>query len=247
MIASGDTAATAVIKMLEENGYDYTHTGDIQTEFYLSSISRADAFRGAAIEERLRRLIERDGITFLPDSGRDRLGEFDYTRGAGWMYFLNGEICPGKSMSDYMLNGGEHISLRFTLAFGKDVGASFADSNTSLSSYCGKWVNGTILEYEHDYREAERLEATREQPGYILYLCDQCKEEKKEILEYVPPEGGETPEERPPEGGEAPEEVPPEVPPEGGEGSEEVPPEVPPEGGDDIPTEGESDVSGNGN
>lgn len=75
-IASGDTAAVAVVKMLEDYGYSYTYSGSLKNGFYLASISRSNAFRGAEIEERLRKLIERDGITFLPDSGRDRLGEF---------------------------------------------------------------------------------------------------------------------------------------------------------------------------
>lgn len=110
-ICSGDSAATAVLKMLDECGYSYTNSGSLEKEFYLSSISRADAFRGAAIEERLKKLLERDGISLLPNSGRDKLGEFDYTRGSGWVYFINGDYCPGKSMSNYKLNGGEVISL----------------------------------------------------------------------------------------------------------------------------------------
>ncbi len=247
-IASGDTAAVAVIKMLEEYGYSYTNTGDLQNDFYLSGISRADAFRGAAIEERLQRLIERDGITFLPNSGRDRLGEFDYTRGSGWMYFLNGEQCPGKAMSGYTLNGGELISLRFTLAFGKDVGSFFGDGSTSLTGYCGKWVNGTIIEYDHHYHEKERVEPSKEAEGYILYLCETCQEEKTEVLSYTPleeekplPEGGS---EEPPEGGsEEPPEGGSEVPSEGG--SEELPEggsEIPPEGGSEEPPEGGSEI-----
>lgn len=190
-ICSGDSAATAVLKMLEDCGYTYTNSGSLEKEFYLSSISRADAFRGAAIEARLQRLLERDGITFLPNSGRDKLGEFDYTRGSGWLYFINGEYCPGKSMSSYKLNGGEHISLRFTLAFGKDVGSSYSATGTNLSGYCGKWVNGTVIEYAHNYVETERVEPSPQGDGYILYTCTKCKEEKTEPLHY---EGSLTPE-----------------------------------------------------
>ena len=240
VIASGDTAAVAVIKMLEECGYTYTNSGALKNDFYLSSISRTDAFRGAAIEPRLRRLIERDGITFLPDSGRDKLGEFDYTRGSGWMYFLNGEYCPGKSMSSYTLNGGERISLRFTLAFGKDVGSSISDTNTTLQSYCGKWVNDTIIEYEHQYEQIERVEPTAEREGYIFYRCHLCKEEKQQALIY---EGSE--EELPTEGEES--ENGQEPPSEGGEPeSGQQPPSEgeEPESGQNPPTEGEESENG---
>ncbi len=192
-VAAGDTAATAVLRMLDDYGYSYTNSGSLEKDFYLSSISRSDAFGGATIDERLRILIERDGISFLPDRGSDVLGEFDYTRGSGWMYFINSDYCPGKSMSGYTLNGGERISLRFTLAFGKDVGGS-SNTGTVLSSYCAKWVNGTIIEFGHSYQEKERVEATKDVEGYILYVCEKCKDEKKETLMYEGPEEPEVPE-----------------------------------------------------
>lgn len=197
-LKAGETAAQVVIRMLEEYGYSYRHTGSLESEFYLSSISRANAFKGCHIGERLQRLLERDGITFTSPGSRDKLGEFDFTRGSGWLYFINGDLCPGKAMSAWTLNGGETITLRFTLAYGKDVGESY-DSEGALSSYCAKWVNGQVIELGHDFRESAREEAGSDTDGYIEYTCTRCEETRREVL----PATGEEPENPdPPEGGE---------------------------------------------
>lgn len=97
------------------------------------------------------------------------------------MYFINGSLCPGKAMSAWTLNGGETISLRFTLAYGKDVGGSSASEGT-LSSYCAQWIDGQVLELGHDYQETSRVEPGPYTDGYIEYTCSKCGETKRETL-----------------------------------------------------------------
>ena len=60
------------------------------------------------------------------------------------MYSIGGTLFPGRGMSDYKASDGLTIYLRFTLAYGKDVGGyeSAGGSYGSLSSYCGLWING---------------------------------------------------------------------------------------------------------
>ena len=187
-LEAGDTAAEVVVRMLEEYGYTYRASGADGGEFYLSSISRADAFAGCHISDRLKGLLERDGIAFTSPGTRDKLGEFDFTRGSGWLYFINGSLCPGKAMSAWTLNGGETISLRFTLAYGKDVGGA-VEPDGALKSYCARWVDGQVIEEGHDFQETDRLEPGPTTDGYVEYTCSKCGETKKDIL----PATGETP------------------------------------------------------
>ena len=199
-LKAGETAAEVVVKMLEEYGYNYRCTGSLESEFYLASINRADAFKGCHIGERLRALLERDGITFTSPGSRDQLGEFDFTRGSGWLYFINGEYCPGKAMSAWVLNGDDVITLRYTLAYGKDVGGA-SEIEGALTSYCAKWINGQIIELNHNYVESSRMDAEPGKDGYIEYTCTKCGEIKQEVL----PATGEEPENPDPSGGEEPE------------------------------------------
>ena len=209
-LEAGDTAAEAVVKMLEEYGYEYSASGASGENFYLRSISRADAFAGCHVGERLKGLLERDGIAFTSPASRDKLGEFDFTRGSGWLYFINGSLCPGKAMSAWTLNGGETISLRFTLAYGKDVGGA-VEPDGALKSYCAKWVDGQVLEEGHDFQQTSRVEPGADTDGYVEYTCTKCGETKRETLPATgetpvdpdKPGGGENPDK--PGGGEEPE------------------------------------------
>lgn len=193
-IKSGDSAATAVVEALTACGYEYTSSGSITSDFYISSIQRADAFRGCAIQQKLLELLERDGMGRMPDGTADKLGEHDFTRGSGWLYFINGELCPGKALSAWRLNGGETINLRYTLAMGKDMGLSSYDMG-NYSTYCYAWVEGKIIPLGHDFQEMGREEPTEEKDGYIQRTCSKCGEIENEIL----PATGQDKTEAPPE------------------------------------------------
>ena len=194
-IKEGDTVATAVLQFLRDYGYEADYAGNAESNFYLRRIISGDMAYNAEVPEHLWTLIQRDGITTNSNYDRDSLGEFDFTQGAGWMYSIGGMLFPGRGMSDYKASDGLTIYLRFTLAYGKDVGGyeSAGGSYGSLSSYCGLWVNGSYQPLSHDMEEVERVEPTETEDGYVRYVCSKCHEESEEVL----PATGETEPEQP--------------------------------------------------
>lgn len=185
-ITKGQTAKEILLQFLEDNGYDADYQDG--TGFYLRGISRGDMCRGASVPTELWNLIQRDGIStegFSHD--RDSLSEFDYTKGSGWMYSINSSY-PGRSMGNYELTDGDTIYLRFTLAYGKDVGGyeSAGGAYGNLSSYCGEWVNGSFRARSHDYVETEHIAPTATEDGRIVYTCSRCG---NVTVEYLPATG----------------------------------------------------------
>lgn len=190
-IVEGETAASVVLRFLEEYGYEADYQGNPTTNFYLRRIYRGDMAYRASVPERLWEMILRDGIPTNGSSDRDSLGEFDYTMGSGWMYSINGQLYAGTGMSGYKVRNGITIYLRFTLSYGKDIGGYNATGGGygSLSSYCGVWINGGYQALGHDFVETERVEATESEDGYIHYTCSKCHEEKEDV---IPATGEET-------------------------------------------------------
>lgn len=189
-IAQGDTAAGAVIRFLEDYGYDAIYDGTATLGFYLRGIERAELCAGAQIPEALWSMILRDGIALSDYSDPDSLNEYDYTMGSGWMYSINGSIYPGRGLSDYPLTDNTTIYLRFTLAYGKDIGGYDAtgQGHGELSGYCGVWINGGYTPLSHDYVQTARVEPTQSQDGFVEYTCTRCGDIMREALPYVPPE-----------------------------------------------------------
>ena len=183
-IVEGETAASVLLRFLQERGYEPDYQGSTTMNFYLRRISRGDIAYRANVPEHLWELILRDGITTNDNYDRDSIGEFDYTQGSGWMYSINGTLYEGTGMSGYKVRNGITIYVRFTLSYGKDIGGY-----GSLSSYCGLWINGGYQALGHDFVETDRLEPTETEDGYIHYRCSKCHEEKTDIL---PATGGGT-------------------------------------------------------
>lgn len=185
-VKSGDSVASAVLEFLKLYGYKPTYDGSADNAFYLRTISCSNISKYSFIPPKLQEMLDRDGATFTGPPARDSLGEFDYTRGSGWMYAIDGDVYPGRSMSLYPVQPGMVIYLRFTLAYGKDIGGFVDDgaSYGSLSSYCRMWVNGNLdgQELAHDYQETDRQEPTATEDGYIDYMCSRCHETKRETL-----------------------------------------------------------------
>lgn len=144
-LEKGVPASEYLIKLLEEYGYAYQHTGRPQKNFYLASIdSRSgDFFNGGSplipgnlkellIEKRLlddNEEIKNDNYddVYLPkDHGK--LGEFDFTNASGWMYSVNG-VYPTVGFADYFLKDGDSVRLRFTLMLGADINGGFDGNN----------------------------------------------------------------------------------------------------------------------
>lgn len=181
-ITKGQTAKEILLQFLEDNGYSADYQDGIG--FYLRGISRGDMCYGAAVPTELWNLIQRDGIStegFTHD--RDSLSEFDYTKGSGWMYSINSSY-PGRSMGNYELTDGDTVYMRFTLAYGKDIGGfeSAGGAYGNLSSYCGEWVNGGFNAWSHDYVETKRVEPTATEDGWIERTCSRCGDVTVESL-----------------------------------------------------------------
>ena len=190
-IVEGETAASVLLRFLQERGYEPDYQGSATMNFYLRRISRGDIAYRANVPEHLWELILRDGITTNDNYDRDSIGEFDYTQGSGWMYSINGTLYEGTGMSGYKVRNGITIYVRFTLSYGKDIGGydSTGGGYGSLNSYCGLWINGGYQALGHDFVETDRLEPTETEDGYIHYRCSKCHEEKTDIL---PATGGGT-------------------------------------------------------
>lgn len=193
-------ASHAVVAALEYLGYDVDFDGSLDTGFYLTRITRSRSFKGAEIPEELRRLLELDGLSIrLPDDGKNSVGEFDYTMGSGWMYCVNGAY-PGRGMSEYFLSDGDTLTLRFTLAKGKDIGGSTGGNTGALQKYCGTWIDGRYIpnhtykdgvcavcgavDPAHTHNETEEITrpATCTEPGEKTYTCSICGENRTEAI-----------------------------------------------------------------
>lgn len=125
----GDNAAVIVKNALEDAGFDVSSTGTTRDGFYLEALGMGGITSGFSIDQGLHDEIEEDGLMFNidPDTDEyiydpDSLGQFDFCQGSGWMYEVNGEFMS-YGLSDYVPKDGDHISIRFTLSYGKDLGA----------------------------------------------------------------------------------------------------------------------------
>ncbi len=189
-LIQGQPASYTVVQYLEDMGFTCTYSGTLDNGFYLSRITLTDMFRGATIPQTLYELLVRDGQTIYYQtkpttmSERDSLGEMDFTRGSGWMYAVNGYY-PGRGLSQYYLNDGDVVCLRFTVAWGKDIGG-YESTGSSLdgvlSSYCGAWIDGGYVQYEHSYVLTEQVAATGSTDGYVKYVCSKCHAEYTEVI-----------------------------------------------------------------
>lgn len=125
----GDNGAMIVKRALEDAGIGISSSGTVEEGFYLESISMDGITDGFSIDQSLYDEIEEDGLMFNvdPDTqdfiySADSLGQFDFCQGAGWMYEINGEYMS-YGLSDYTPKDGDQINIRFTLSYGKDLGA----------------------------------------------------------------------------------------------------------------------------
>lgn len=175
-IKQDEPASYAVLAMLKDFGYEVDSPRDADDGFYLRSISRPGLLDYAEIPDNLMQKILQDGLTLTGQPNSDTLGEFAYTQGSGWMYSVNGTLYAGKGLSNYYLNDGDTLYLRFTLAYGKDIGG-YVDSSGSygkLKTYCGRWINGTYLD-EHQWGEETILRAaTCTESGCMVKTCSVC-------------------------------------------------------------------------
>lgn len=193
-------ASYAVTEVLKSLGYEITYDGSLDSGFYLTRISRPLSFKYAEIPEELRHLLDLDGLSVSRPTGwKNSVGEFDYTTGSGWMYSINGSY-PGRGLSDYFLSDGDTLTLRFTLAYGKDIGGGTGGASGALQKYCGKWVDGVYtpnhtyqngkcavcgaVDPSHAHEETETVTkaATCTEAGEKSYTCSICGQTHTEVI-----------------------------------------------------------------
>ncbi len=187
--------SSVVLKALSEYGYSVNYNGTEKIGFYIRSLDSGSINVGA-VPERLWTTVERDGIGIMYDGAgnvkrsSDSLGEFDFTRGSGWMYSINGSVYADKGMSERYLQDGDVLYLRFTLAYGKDIGGYSATGGSygQFSTYCYRYIGGSEIFIAHDdMEEIERQEPTETEDGYILRECVRCGEQEREVLPATGP------------------------------------------------------------
>ena len=205
-ILQGQPASYLLARCMEEYGYEMDYSGSLDKDFYLRSISRYNFAKYAEPDEDLMAFIRLDGLAETSPCDKSCLGEYDFTQGSGWMYCVNGYY-PGVSLSNYYLNDGDTLYLRFTLAYGKDIGgySSTGGGQGMLSRYCARWINGghrlkhtfengvcTIChaldsDHMHTYVFETVQEATCTESGLQHGVCA-CGAETDEPIEPLPHE-----------------------------------------------------------
>ena len=158
----GDTASEIVTRALEQEGYEYSHTGEIGDNFYLSTIKNADngTFNPPQeIQDMPSYMINVSGVNEkAPD-----LGEFAYEGQSGWIYHVN-DLDPGVGMDGYSVKDGDVIRLQFTLnGLGADLGGSSSGGEeaipvakkSALSSRVADWnMNAAYFMNIQSYKDA---------------------------------------------------------------------------------------------
>lgn len=134
-VVEGENTAQLLDRLLKEHGYTYKNTGEMSGNFYLSSIEGGILPIEVDIPDILESSLVKNGYSISYDNVNERgLGEFDYTRGSGWMYCVN-NIFPNVGLSDFYLSDGDVVRLQFTLAYGADIGGAPAVGSDSAGNY----------------------------------------------------------------------------------------------------------------
>ena len=172
-------------------GWNGRYTGTLDSGFYLQSLNpeaKANTLEGEswnsygkneeeilnAIDQRfgkgtglatLWRCIYRNGLNKSGGSG-DSYGEHDFSQGSGWLYSIDGNYFPAQSMSAYYLQDGDVLTLRYTLAYGWDVGSGTEGYGNTIG-YCVKAINGSF-DIKH------RMETITNADGSTSSVCKCC-------------------------------------------------------------------------
>lgn len=183
-VKQNEPAAYAVLAMLDEYGFGYDYAGSEDENFYLRRISMPGLMDYPAIPDNLWQKIQQDGLTLTNQSYSDSLGEFDFVQGSGWMYSVGGVTYAGKGLSEYCLSDGDTLYLRYTLAYGKDIGgySSTGGAYGLLNSYCGKWINDTYIDQHEWSEQIITKEATCTEAGEMSCVCAICKDTKDSVI-----------------------------------------------------------------
>lgn len=123
-IREGENGAQMLDRVLRENDIAYTNTGSLESGFYLSNI-RSDILADIDLTGNSVPQVLRDRLTIRPREIPNRLSEFDYAGGSGWMISVN-NIFPNVGFSNIYPDDGDVLRLQFTLAYGMDLGGGYS-------------------------------------------------------------------------------------------------------------------------
>ena len=185
-VRQDEPASYAILAALDYYGFKADFSGTKDAGFYLKGIRAGGIADGASVPTNLADKVVEDGLstyTKLAEVIRDSILEFQYSSGSGWMYTIDGVNYPGRGMSQYFLNGrNNHITLRFTLAYGKDLGLVVTYPPTKLSSYCGVWINGGY-EPRHTFGDWKVIKkATCDEEGLEERVCSVCGDKETRVI-----------------------------------------------------------------
>ena len=136
-IYQGENLARTVARFLEDRGFAYSGSGDVDEGFYLARISKSGIASSVNIPTALVDEINADGLEWKTQRYKDSVGEHDYCQGSGWMYSVN-DIFSGNSLSDDYPKNGDVLKIRYTLAYGKDIGG-YNSGNAGEHNYSRTW------------------------------------------------------------------------------------------------------------
>lgn len=137
-LLAGDNVAKVIVRVLEAKGFGCISSGSTDQGFYLSGIRRSGIGRTERIPEDLKDEIDDHGISWQgsredPERSMNSLSEKDYTQGSGWLILVDGRFIS-ESASSVDLQDGSIIKVRFTLAYGMDIGGTY-QGNTFSKTY----------------------------------------------------------------------------------------------------------------
>ena len=141
-VESGMSLSHVLDEYLRSEGFTYTYTGDLNDGFYLVKIHKKNLIKGYKIPADLASKIRKDELLFDENGfeSLDDLGEFDFCQGSGWMYSING-LYSSYGFNKAYVQDGDTVRIRFTLAYGKDIGGyeTMAGTYGVLDSYGKEW------------------------------------------------------------------------------------------------------------
>lgn len=141
-VESGVSLSHVLDEYLRSEGFTYTYTGNLDDGFYLAKIHKKNLIKGYKIPADLASKIKKDELLFDKNGfeSLDDLGEFDFCQGSGWMYSING-LYSSYGFNKAYVQDGDTVRIRFTLAYGKDIGGyeTMAGTYGVLDSYGKEW------------------------------------------------------------------------------------------------------------
>ena len=128
-LLAGDNLAKVINRALEAKGFTPVYTGSTDSGYYLKAVGRSGIGSRCNIPEALKNEITDSGIPWHgsaeePERAANTLGDDDYTAWSGWLVVLDGGFIS-TSASDLDPVDGSIIKIRYTLAYGMDIGDSY--------------------------------------------------------------------------------------------------------------------------